>query len=121
MPHAAGRRPDIALVELNPGMGLLARRSLRESDHEFGVVPLLAEEPKEHERANQAGRIVGRCAESAVNRATETLGRMAAARPAADRAESRDCDGQLAAMQQATHAPIREPHASRECELLWER
>jgi hypothetical protein len=120
MSHASGRRPDIALVELDPGMGLLAGRPLRESDHEFGVVPLLAEEPKEHERAHQARRILGRRAEGAVNRTTETLRRMAAARPTADGAESCDRDGQLAAMQQATDARIREPHASRERELLRE-
>jgi hypothetical protein len=50
----AGRRADVTAVQLDPRVRTLIERTLRQSDHQLGLVSLLAQQLEKDQRRDQA-------------------------------------------------------------------
>jgi hypothetical protein len=71
---SARRRPNIATIELDPRVGCLIDCVRRQTDHEHRLISLLAQQPIEDERSDQAADLVTANAEASSDRVAEQLG-----------------------------------------------
>src|SRR5918996_3871361 len=71
--RSARRGPDVATIDLHPGVGILILRLTRETDHELRIVSLRAEQPVEHQGRPEAARVPGTEAQGALDDPSESL------------------------------------------------
>lgn len=120
MPAAAGWRPDVPGVDLDPGVCVLVAWFLRKANDELGVVALFSKESEQHQRGKETARPPGSNVKDPVYDRSEPLRVYMDARGHAGTGEAGDDVGKRIPSDAEQHREVRSPDASDENDLRWE-